>query len=34
MCASNMGKTLGVGEAVGEGVGLGDGDATAATVAV
>jgi len=31
-----MGRTLGVGEAVGEGegVGLGDGDAAAATVAV
>jgi hypothetical protein len=35
MCASKIGKTLGVGEGVGEGdgVGLGDGDA-ATTVAV
>jgi hypothetical protein len=34
MCASKIGRTLGVGEGVGEGEAVGDGDAVAATVVV
>ena len=34
MCASKIGRTLGVGEGVGDGETVGDGDAVAATVVV